>query len=66
MDKIQEITSKLYSEGVEKGKKEAEMIIAEAKATRDQIVAEAKKRRNRSLHRQGKRPKSGKETRNRS
>jgi cation diffusion facilitator family transporter len=43
MDKIQEITSKLYSEGVEKGKKEAEMIIAEAKATRDQIVAEAKK-----------------------
>ena len=43
MDKIQEITSKLYAEGVEKGKEEADKIIAEAKVLRDQIVKEAKK-----------------------
>ena len=43
MDKIQEITSKLYTEGIEKGKEEAEKIVAEAKVLRDQIVAEAKK-----------------------
>jgi len=43
MDKIQEITSKLYTEGIEKGKEEAEKIVAEAMVLRDQIVAEAKK-----------------------
>ena len=43
MDKIQEITSKLYTEGIEKGKEEAEKIVAEAKVLHDQIVAEAKK-----------------------
>jgi len=43
MDKIQEITSKLYTEGIEKGKEEAEKVVAEAKVLRDQIVAEAKK-----------------------
>lgn len=43
MDKIQELTSKLYAEGVEKGKEEADKIIAEAKAQRDQIVGDAKK-----------------------
>lgn len=43
MDKIQELTSKLYAEGVEKGKEEADKIISEAKAQRDQIVADAKK-----------------------
>ena len=43
MDKIQEITSKLYDEGVEKGKEEADKIIAEAKVLRDQIVKEAQK-----------------------
>ena len=31
MDKIQELTSKLYSEGIEKGKEEAEKIINEAR-----------------------------------
>lgn len=41
MDKIQELTSKLYSEGVEKGKKEAEKIIAEANAQKKQILDEA-------------------------
>lgn len=44
MDKIQELTTKLYTEGVEKGKEEADKIIAEAKALRNQIVEEAKKR----------------------
>lgn len=54
MDKIQELTTKLYSEGVEKGKEEADKIIAEAKAAEkkmlddanaqaQQIVANAKK-----------------------
>ena len=42
MDKIQELTSKLYSEGIEKGKEEAEKIIAEAKALSNQIVEDAK------------------------
>lgn len=43
MDKIQEITSKLYAEGIEKGKEEADKIVAEAKVLRDRIVEEAKK-----------------------
>lgn len=43
MDKIQELTSKLYSEGVEKGKEEAGRIVAEANATAVQIVEKAKK-----------------------
>lgn len=38
MDKIQELTSKLYAEGVEKGKEEAERIIAEARAKEQQIL----------------------------
>ncbi|HAC73961.1 MAG TPA: hypothetical protein DCF46_10220 [Porphyromonadaceae bacterium] len=40
---MQEITSKLYAEGIEKGKEEANKIVAEAKVLRDQIVEEAKK-----------------------
>lgn len=43
MDKIQELTSKLYSEGVEKGKEEADRIISEAKASANKIVEDAKK-----------------------
>lgn len=42
MDKIQELTSKLYSEGVEKGKEEADKIVAEAHARKEQILNEAK------------------------
>ncbi len=42
MDKIQELTSKLYAEGVEKGKEEAHKIIAEANAQKEQILHEAK------------------------
>ena len=43
MDKIQELTSKLYSEGVEKGKEEANKIISDAKTQSNQIVSDAKK-----------------------
>lgn len=43
MDKIQELTSKLYKEGVEKGRTEAEKILSEAKSKRDQMVADAQK-----------------------
>lgn len=42
MEKIQELTEKIYREGVEKGQQEAERIIAEAKAQAEKIVAEAK------------------------
>jgi V/A-type H+-transporting ATPase subunit E len=38
MDKIQELTSKLYSEGVEKGKEEAEKILTEANTQKKQIL----------------------------
>ncbi len=41
MDKIQELTSKLYSEGVEKGKEEAEKILAEANTQKKKILEEA-------------------------
>lgn len=44
MNKIQELTTKLYSEGVEKGKEEAERIVAEAKAQETKIVEEAQKK----------------------
>ncbi len=43
MDKIQELTSKLYNEGVEKGREEADKILANAKSERNQIIADAKK-----------------------
>lgn len=43
MNKIQELTSKLYNEGVEKGKNEADKIIVEAKEKEKQIIADAKK-----------------------
>ncbi|NCC59676.1 MAG: hypothetical protein EOM12_01840 [Verrucomicrobiae bacterium] len=41
MDKIQELTSKLYAEGVEKGREEADRIITEAKTEAAQILKEA-------------------------
>ena len=44
MDKIQELTSKIYLEGVEKGKAEADKIIAEAKASEKNIIEEATKK----------------------
>ena len=42
MDKIQELTSKLYAEGVEKGKEEAERIITEAQVQQQQILDAAR------------------------
>lgn len=44
MDKIQELTSKLYSEGVEKGKEEADKIVAEAEAKKEKMIADATKK----------------------
>ena len=46
MDKIQELTSKLYTEGVDKGRKEAERIVAEAKASVKTILDEAQEKAN--------------------
>lgn len=43
MDKIQELTSKLFNEGVEKGKAEADQIIADAKAESAKLLENAKK-----------------------
>ena len=42
MEKIQELTEKIYSEGVEKGQAEADRIIGEAKQSAEQIIAEAR------------------------
>lgn len=43
MDKIQELTSKLFNEGVEKGKAEADKILADAQAESAKILSDAKK-----------------------
>ena len=43
MDKIQELTSKLYAEGVEKGKTEADNIIKKAEDEASRLMDEAKK-----------------------
>ena len=42
MEKIQELTEKIYREGVEKGQAEADRIVEEAKYTAEQIIAEAR------------------------
>ena len=44
MEKIQELTEKIYREGVEKGQAEADRIIQEAKETAAKIIAEAKEK----------------------
>lgn len=41
--KIQELTDKIYKEGVERGNTEAERIISEAKAQQESILSEARK-----------------------
>ena len=46
MEKIQELTEKLFREGVEKGKAEADRIVAEAKEQAARIVAEAREQAN--------------------
>lgn len=42
-NKLQELTDKLYNEGLSKGKEEGEAILAAAKKEAEEIVAEAKK-----------------------
>ena len=44
MEKIQELTEKIYREGVEKGQAEADRIVQDAKEQAAQIIAEAKKK----------------------
>ena len=41
MDKIQELTSKLYEEGVQKGNAEADKIITDAQKKEKQILDDA-------------------------
>lgn len=41
-DKIQELTDKLYSQGLSKGKAEAERLVEEARAQADEIVGNAR------------------------
>ena len=41
MDKLQELTQKLYNEGLSKGKEEGEAILAKAQAQAQEIVAKA-------------------------
>lgn len=41
-NKLQELTEKLYNEGLSKGKKEGEEILARARMEADQIIAKAK------------------------
>ena len=41
MDKLQELTQKLYQEGLSKGKEEGEAILAKAKAEAQEIVKQA-------------------------
>ena len=44
MEKLQELTEKIYREGVEKGQAEAARLVEEAKAEAARIVAEAEKK----------------------
>ena len=44
MEKIQELTEKIYSEGVERGRQEADRIIAEAQEKAQAIIAEAQQK----------------------
>ncbi len=43
-NKLQELTQKLYNEGLSKGKQESEQLIANAKNEAEQIIADAKKK----------------------
>ncbi len=42
-NKLQQLTQKLYDEGLEKGRAEADRVVAEAKAEAEKILAEARK-----------------------
>ena len=41
-NKLQQLTQKLYDEGLEKGRAEADKLVADAKAEARKIVAEAR------------------------
>ena len=43
-DKLQQLTEKLYSEGLEKGKQEAQKMLSDAKAESERIIAEARQK----------------------
>ena len=43
-NKLQELTRKLYDEGLEKGRADADKLVADAKAEAARLVAEAKRR----------------------
>ena len=40
--KLQELTDKLYQEGLEKGRAEADSLVSEAKSQAEKIVADAR------------------------
>ncbi len=42
-NKLQEITDKIYREGLEKGQSEANKIVSDAKAQSNQIISDAKR-----------------------
>ncbi|MFW6327771.1 MAG: V-type ATP synthase subunit E [Bacteroidota bacterium] len=48
-NKLQELTDKIYKEGLEKGNEEAERIIAVAKEKADKIISEANEEKNRII-----------------
>ncbi len=43
-DKLQQLTEKLYNEGLEKGKQEAQKMLEDAKTESERIIAEAKQK----------------------
>ena len=43
MDKLQELTDKLFNEGLSKGKAEGEALLAKARKEAEEIVADANK-----------------------
>lgn len=42
-NKIQELTDKIYREGVEKGNEEAQRLVSEAQAQAEKLIEDAKK-----------------------
>lgn len=45
-NKIQELTDKIYREGVEKGNEEAQRLVSEAQAQAEKLIEDAKSRLN--------------------
>lgn len=61
-NKLQQLTQKLYDEGLEKGRAEADKLVADAKAEAREIVAEAAPRPKRSSKRRRPRPRTFRRT----